>query len=113
MVAEAAVVRRRHQGHAHGREGLAHLEVGGGAAAVEDARAAARAEQLFAEEVEGRDAVAAGDEQRLVPGRRRGERPAQRAQALREVAGGERGQRARAGPIVFRNRRKVSLPDRR
>jgi hypothetical protein len=60
--------------------------------------------------VERRDAVAAGDEERLVPGRRRGERPAQRAQALREIAGRERGQRARAGPIAFRNRRKVPRP---
>jgi hypothetical protein len=47
--------------------------------------------------VEGRDAVAAGNEERLVAGRRRGERPAQQAQALRETARGEGGQGARAG----------------
>ena len=78
------------------RERLAQLKVGRGTAAVEHARAAARPAQLLAEEMERRDPVAAGDEQRLVAGRRRGERPPEGAEALREIPGGQRGQRARA-----------------
>jgi len=46
--------------------------------------------------MERRDPVTAGDEQRLLIGRGRGEGPAQRAQALREIAWRERGQRAGA-----------------
>ncbi len=107
--AQAAVLGGRDDLEPEASQPLEEGEVGGGAPAVEEPPPSARAAQLLAEEAEGGDAVAAGHEERLRPGRGRGERPAERAEAERLVARApSRTGRDEPWPTAFTKRLKVS-----
>ena len=82
-LAEAAVLGGRHERQSASAQAVEEGQVGRRAPAVEEPRRPARAPQVLAEEAEGRDAVAARDEEGLFARGRRRERPAQGAEALR------------------------------